>query len=1729
MLNRAVLYRGIATLWVAVVFTLLTLPPVFAVPTQERDPTALAIAASYVAFFERAPDYDGLGFWTNVAQQSGLNDLELMRDLARGFADHPSFADLYAGMSAGEFVDAIYLNVGGALPDAGGRQFWLNQIQSADLTRPEFVADFVFGLLNLSEPQLDELLAQGDITEAEHAGALLRKNRLTYRAEVGLAFTATLESAANLEAGTNPLDPQSLAVDPVYQAAQKIVSGVSDAVATRNSALAYLADMAANPSIAAINAASLADIFGTTEATGRLHVTLEPAAARDAGAQWRRVGTETWFNSGETETDIPASGQSIEFQNISGWAAPATATVGINAGQTTELVRGYINATEAARLTRPQLVSATSNTRDSASLSWLPAEDTQAPDASITYGVHLSDTAAFTPDITTAYHTVVDSAFAHISGLQPQTRYYVKITAQTANGGVSWSNELSVTTAATDPVFNPQQPATIVTAAETLAIDDASVLVSTPPQPGDILVSEGGVGLFRKVTTVTPEGGAFRVVTEPAAMNELFDELLLSSETQLADLPTTSAASARLRTTRTAEGGELRQAYWPETGFRLTQETQPLSDQVLRRSVSPATRRNGIGELHDIENNKLRITGPVNVAVAPGNRIRIEIDAQLINDPDNDYTLTDLELSSFKPPSWSLFSPTPAPEHTLQLTRDTDRAKSFTLDWTPQQHHVDDRSRPYTAEFRATARKNDCRWWCTHHVTLEVPIYIIWGDLPQGEATRFDSDEQDTGEDSGGHFDGEVNGEIRLSGDARVSFDPTLRVDKSIRRTILGVRTLERAEVLLDGRIRFELDARIAAEGRAKASGSQRLLRKRFVKVFVVGTVPVVMRGDLTLTAHLEALADAAMDIEQNITLGYDVTTGLLYTEADGWDPVKRAEPVYRYNLEGEADAKAHLKIRLEPDLQISFYEAATGRLIIEPYLAGDLALEGQFLYQQGQLWDYNDAAYRFTQLEVAGGVDAKLRADLSFFDVTIAGYPSRDADDFLEIALLDRTTIVGLSELGLQENGGSLTDYPGAVGIQASVHDRGFWDRFHFEPGSAYWEGFPRNSEFYLLPDPSDDPYIVWACALNGGPHTVRFGGHSQLNVFIQQYEEIELDLPECDPQGPLPDDPLPGDTGGDDTVDAFPLREGVYARSVEYCSFEDFDPFDYGDLIGSVRLVFEDNTMHYYESECHVDEAVERNGRVEVRYTCSGEGFTWSDEALFEDVSETTFTRVTEFGRYSYTHCDVLSGTDTGSLQVTITPSAAITAGAQWRRANTNPWFDSGTTETGIPIGGQTVEFKVIPNWIAPSNVTESIRAGQTTTLTRSYEPETIDPVDPVDPPPHTTGRLNDTGIDWCADGNTTFLACPVAAYPGQDGDYGRDALARAGQLQKVGAGAAGFDYTKLDANGNDLPASALNWSCVRDNVTGLIWEVKTNDGGLRDQGNRYTWYNPDPNTNGGHAGTQDGGTCTGSACDTHGYVQAVNAQGLCGVSDWRMPGRQELLSIVHNGQPYAGDMITDRDYFPNTLSSWYWSSSSLAFNNGFSAWPLSTETQGPPGIYSKSTAHYVRLVHSSEVASHNEAETSCVNENTAIPATTPTDAFVVHANGTVTHKRTGLMWMRCSLEQFWDGTTCTDSEVIANRWQDALIATQVFNDTGGFAGYDDWRLPNKNELISIVEERCWDPAINTAVFPVSSSSSYWSSSPSPGGYFVWLVGFHFGSVDVTFTDSELFVSTRLVRTAQ
>jgi hypothetical protein len=223
-----------------------------------------------------------------------------------------------------------------------------------------------------------------------------------------------------------------------------------------------------------------------------------------------------------------------------------------------------------------------------------------------------------------------------------------------------------------------------------------------------------------------------------------------------------------------------------------------------------------------------------------------------------------------------------------------------------------------------------------------------------------------------------------------------------------------------------------------------------------------------------------------------------------------------------------------------------------------------------------------------------------------------------------------------------------------------------------------------------------------------------------------------------------------------------------------------------------------------------------------------------------------------------------------------------------------------------------------------------------------------------------LNDTGFDSFADDTSNNLTIEPAMHPGQDARIGRDAAAKAGILIKIGGGSKGFDFTKIANDGTELPASAglgtspKDWACTRDNVTGLMWEVKTTSG-LRSQSHTYTWNNTDATSNGGSAGTASGGTCFATGrCDTAKYVADVNAVTLCAHNDWRMSTRGELRSIVDLGRT---DPSIDPGWFPNTPGYSFWSASAYADVLSY-AWFVNFNS-GSASYGNKSYPYRVRLV--------------------------------------------------------------------------------------------------------------------------------------------------------------------------
>ena len=382
--------------------------------------------------------------------------------------------------------------------------------------------------------------------------------------------------------------------------------------------------------------------------------------------------------------------------------------------------------------------------------------------------------------------------------------------------------------------------------------------------------------------------------------------------------------------------------------------------------------------------------------------------------------------------------------------------------------------------------------------------------------------------------------------------------------------------------------------------------------------------------------------------------------------------------------------------------------------------------------------------------------------------------------------------------------------------------------------------------------------------------------------------------------------------------------------------------------------------------------------------------------------------------------------------------------------------------------------------------------------------------------SGLLNDTGQTQCLNVTGTALEeCTPensgddSPYPGQDGRYGRDAAAKysaqSGFTKPEGSGGhGGFAFTPLDVNGNpiplvgDPPVPAETPRCVWDRVTNLIWEVKTDDGGLQDKDWTY-------GLGGNNLGFCNNGQTPGW-CGTNNYIAALNNASLCpnsGGGPWRLPTARELFSIVDLGHH---NPAVDISYLPNTeMGLYYWSSEREA---GIPLW-VSFYDGNMRSAWLGDFGH-VRAVR--DASGGNPAP----------------HMFTDNGDGTVTHAETGLIWDQCSWGQILSGgPSCSGSTGNYNAVQ-ALAIPKIANDQF-WRGHNDWRLPNRHELESLVKRDVGTPSISTVHFPDTPGTWFWSSTiyvDNPTN--AWLVSFRAGAIDHASRNAVVY-SIRLVRGGQ
>ncbi len=362
-----------------------------------------------------------------------------------------------------------------------------------------------------------------------------------------------------------------------------------------------------------------------------------------------------------------------------------------------------------------------------------------------------------------------------------------------------------------------------------------------------------------------------------------------------------------------------------------------------------------------------------------------------------------------------------------------------------------------------------------------------------------------------------------------------------------------------------------------------------------------------------------------------------------------------------------------------------------------------------------------------------------------------------------------------------------------------------------------------------------------------------------------------------------------------------------------------------------------------------------------------------------------------------------------------------------------------------------------------------------------------------PLYTGNLPDTGItsEQCYGLSSDILisctsSTAIALNAKQDGMVGRDVTSPAAADGKLG-----FSYSDVPKPAGGVYAKT---ECVKDNITGLTWEGKTliNFSDLRSVYKTYTNFTSTsfPVKWNGSVYVNPTQADIDSNTNSVGYKNYVNSIALCGYTDWRLPEISELTGIFITGNLAVYGL--DRDWFPSASSIRpYWSGTDVIDGS-----PLSS-------IRSWSANEDGTIINNLR---ENQLEVKLVRGN--IPSSSNRYSYI-NGGVEVADGQTGLIWKRCAVGSAWSGSACVG---IVSQMTHENALTHASTQTG-------WRLPNKSELISILDFSRGNPTINTVVYPLSyiigigapfldMGARYWSSSPdanhiSNGSWYVSAAG--------------------------
>ena len=266
---------------------------------------------------------------------------------------------------------------------------------------------------------------------------------------------------------------------------------------------------------------------------------------------------------------------------------------------------------------------------------------------------------------------------------------------------------------------------------------------------------------------------------------------------------------------------------------------------------------------------------------------------------------------------------------------------------------------------------------------------------------------------------------------------------------------------------------------------------------------------------------------------------------------------------------------------------------------------------------------------------------------------------------------------------------------------------------------------------------------------------------------------------------------------------------------------------------------------------------------------------------------------------------------------------------------------------------------------------------------------------------------------------------------------------------------------------------------------------------------------------------------------YVKTLNSNNYLGYNDWRLPNINELGSLANKGQAYSTWLSGQG--FTSVQSDPYWSSSSYSHDTSIVLYVYVSD--GNVNGSNRSNVFYVWPVRGGQLNTltiFKTGQTTCYDAVGATitcsgtgqdgelqaGVTWPTPRCGDNGDQTQTAKLTGLSWSKYANPAGAEKT-----------WQQALDYIKTLN-SQKYLGYNDWRLPNINELGSLANRVQANSAIwlsGQGFTSVQSNGGYWSSSSYSGSTsYAWYASIN-GFVNGNRKSSSFYLYVWPVRSGQ